>query len=407
MKTSISFNPNEALTNTAKPNKPNSTQANQSSFSSFLSKEVNSQKNKPADNANDKLKSKVSNVPAKNETSKSTSGSADQVKKQDDTEKETKALEQDASGTGQLLTFVENLSQFGLKPELPSSEEVKDPSNPSIEGLNLSEHQLPESKDPVNKGGDSGLTDEASSFASKIAQNATNGLHGDDAKAKVDATNKPQLDASATTPLINKPENLLNNAVDAKAERQNPAPELNQDLALTTQTTAVQAQNFVQHMSANTSAPATSLTTDHISPRVGTAAWNQAISQKVVWMVGGGQQTAELTLNPPDLGPLQVVISVSNDQASANFFAAQPDVREALEAALPRLRQMMSEAGVQISGFSVNSQASNQGGQSPGNQQQARQQNNSTANSLDTSITNRTTSPPRISTKEGLVDTFA
>jgi flagellar hook-length control protein FliK len=124
-------------------------------------------------------------------------------------------------------------------------------------------------------------------------------------------------------------------------------------------------------------------------------------------MVGGGQQTAELSLNPPDLGPLQVVISVSNDQASANFFSAQPDVREALEAALPRLRQMMSESGVQLSGFSVNSQAPNQGGQSSGTHQQARQQNNSTAVSLDTSIANRTTGTASISTKEGLVDTFA
>jgi flagellar hook-length control protein FliK len=404
MKTSISFNPNEALTNTAKPNKPNSTQANQSSFSSFLSKELSSQKNKATENASDGRKNNVSNAPAKNGAPKSATGSADQVKEKDESEKDTKALEQDTSGTGQLLTFVENLGQFNLKPELASSEEVE---NPAIDGLNLSERALAESKDPTDKGSDSGLTDEASSFASTIMQNTNNELHADDSKANLDTTNKSKLDASATTPLINKPDNLLNNAVDAKAERQNAAPELNQDLAVTTQATPVQAQNFAQHLSANTPAPASSLATDHISPRVGTTAWNQAVSQKVVWMVGGGQQTAELTLNPPDLGPLQVVISVSNDQASANFFAAQPDVREALEAALPRLRQMMSEAGVELSGFSVNSQASNQGGQSSGSHQQARQQNNSTAVSLDTSITNRATGTASISTNEGLVDTFA
>jgi flagellar hook-length control protein FliK len=33
-------------------------------------------------------------------------------------------------------------------------------------------------------------------------------------------------------------------------------------------------------------------------------------------MVGSEEQTASLTLNPPDLGPLQVVLSVSNDQAT-------------------------------------------------------------------------------------------
>lgn len=65
-------------------------------------------------------------------------------------------------------------------------------------------------------------------------------------------------------------------------------------------------------------------------------------------MIASGQQTAALTLNPPDLGPLQVVLSVSNDQASASFFAAQADVRHAVEAALPKLREMMNEAGVQL-----------------------------------------------------------
>jgi flagellar hook-length control protein FliK len=461
MKTSISFNPNEALTNTAKPSKPNSTQANQSSFSKLLSKELNNQKNKPTDNANDKLKNKVSNAPAKNEVTKSTPGSTDQVKKQDDTEKDTKALEQDASGTGQLLTFVENLSQFGLKPELvPSEEEVKDPS---IDGLNPSERALSESNDPINKGADSVHTDEASSFASKIVQNAGNGLKADIQKSKadtttvsqpnaisvsqantatasqpetttasqLDTTTAPQVntttssrtetraasqletstvsqsDTLTVTPLINKPVNLLNNVVDTKVEGQNPGEELSQNLTISTPTDAVQAQNFAQHLSTNTAPPATSVATDHLSPRVGTAAWNQAISQKVVWMVGGGQQTAELTLNPPDLGPMQVVISVNNDQASANFFAAQPEVREALEAALPRLRQMMSEAGVQLSEFSVNSQTSNQGEQSPGNQQQARQKNNSTTSTIETPITTRITGAHRIAAKEGLVDTFA
>ncbi len=53
------------------------------------------------------------------------------------------------------------------------------------------------------------------------------------------------------------------------------------------------------------------------------------------------------------LGPLQVVLNVSNDQASASFTAAQPEVRQALEAALPRLREMMSDAGVTLGSATV------------------------------------------------------
>lgn len=87
---------------------------------------------------------------------------------------------------------------------------------------------------------------------------------------------------------------------------------------------------------------------DKLTPAVGTPAWDQALGQKIVWMAQGGEQSASLTMNPPDLGPMQVVLSVSNNQASVDFMAAQPEVRQALEAALPRLREMMSESGIQL-----------------------------------------------------------
>lgn len=101
---------------------------------------------------------------------------------------------------------------------------------------------------------------------------------------------------------------------------------------------------------------------DRLTPRVGTPAWDQAIGQKVVWMVAGEQQSASLTLNPPDLGPLQVVLNVSNSQANATFIAAQPEVRQALESALPKLREMLEEAGIQLGQASVNSGEPNQQG---------------------------------------------
>ncbi|MEO8316598.1 MAG: flagellar hook-length control protein FliK [Pseudomonadota bacterium] len=85
-----------------------------------------------------------------------------------------------------------------------------------------------------------------------------------------------------------------------------------------------------------------------LAPSVGTTAWGQALGEKLVWMASGAQQTASLTLNPPNLGPLQIVVHVTNDQVTASFFSAQPDVRHALEAAFPRLRDMMNDAGIQL-----------------------------------------------------------
>ncbi len=151
-----------------------------------------------------------------------------------------------------------------------------------------------------------------------------------------------------------------------------------------------------------TAAAAPLATSERLTPQVGTAAWNQALGDRIVWMAAGAQQSASLSLNPPDLGPLQVVLKVTNDQASASFFAAQPEVRQALEAALPRLREMMQDAGIQLGQASVGADTASQQyprGHSP---QRA-------APAFDHSADHDTAPlmpmPPR--TGRGLVDTFA
>lgn len=102
------------------------------------------------------------------------------------------------------------------------------------------------------------------------------------------------------------------------------------------------------HASIDTQFALANASSSRLAPSVGTAAWGQALGEKLVWMAAGTQQTASLTLNPPNLGPLQIVVHVTNDQATASFFSAQPEVRQALEAAFPRLREMMNDAGIQL-----------------------------------------------------------
>ena len=107
-----------------------------------------------------------------------------------------------------------------------------------------------------------------------------------------------------------------------------------------------------------------------LAPTVGTAAWGQALGDKLVWMAAGTQQTASLTLNPPNLGPLQIVLHVTNDQATASFFSAQPEVRHALEAAFPRLREMMNDAGIQLGQATVSADTPRQQNDTPDRQAQ-------------------------------------
>ena len=117
-------------------------------------------------------------------------------------------------------------------------------------------------------------------------------------------------------------------------------------------------------------AQAAAAASEELTARVGTDAWNDQVGQKVVYMVGGEDQTASLTLNPPDLGPLQVVLSVSNGQADVTFSSNQLEVRQALENALPRLQEMMSESGIALGNATVNAGMSN-GGQAQQDQAMA------------------------------------
>jgi flagellar hook-length control protein FliK len=76
--------------------------------------------------------------------------------------------------------------------------------------------------------------------------------------------------------------------------------------------------------------------------------WGEALGERVVWMTNNQIQSAQIRINPPDLGPLEVRITVDQGQASVQFSSAHGEVRDAVQAALPRLKEMLGEAGVAL-----------------------------------------------------------
>jgi flagellar hook-length control protein FliK len=168
----------------------------------------------------------------------------------------------------------------------------------------------------------------------------------------------------------------------------------------------------VQQASLSLAQAAAGVATDKIAARVGTPVWDNQVGQRIVWMVAGKEQSATLTLNPPDLGPMQVVLSVNNDQATVTFTSAQPEVRAALENAMPRLREMLDESGVALSNASVSAgmpdqrQAQGEAGRSapPGSGGNA--PNGFATNGSASEAAARSASRPTPA-GNGLVDTFA
>jgi len=105
------------------------------------------------------------------------------------------------------------------------------------------------------------------------------------------------------------------------------------------------------------SAPPPGLPTLTLGTPLNQGAWDQALGERIQWMVSHKLQGAQIKLNPANLGPMEVRIQVQNEQASIQFSSAHGVVREALEAALPRLRDMFDASGVELVDVDVSGQS--------------------------------------------------
>ena len=111
-----------------------------------------------------------------------------------------------------------------------------------------------------------------------------------------------------------------------------------------------------------------------IETPVRSQAFPAELADKVVWLAGRQSQVAELSLNPPHMGTLEVRLSISGSEAGAQFYSPHPVVREAMEAAMPRLRELMAQAGISLGDTQVRDQAFAQrdmGGSPRGNRGEA------------------------------------
>ena len=94
----------------------------------------------------------------------------------------------------------------------------------------------------------------------------------------------------------------------------------------------------------------------HVEQPVGTSAWRDAVGHQVTWMVEQQVSRAELRLHPAHLGPIEVSVTVNNDEVSVSFQASHPATREALESSLPRLRELLGDSGLSLGQASVSQQ---------------------------------------------------
>lgn len=143
---------------------------------------------------------------------------------------------------------------------------------------------------------------------------------------------------------------------------------------------------------------------DLIETPVRDANWGDRIGERVVMMANNQLKTAEIRLTPAELGPVRVQVNVEDGAANITFQAQHALTREAIEQALPRLREMFAESGLSLGQASVGEQnvAGNRDGNARGDARAAGEgsefPNGDDGAAAEERLTRR---------HEGLLDTFA
>ena len=226
---------------------------------------------------------------------------------------------------------------------------------------------------------------------------------------------RPSIGAGRSSPETSKTANI---AADEKILPQGPASDkntrsfsqmLNQESTISSSPSTSGPSSGVSLLSTINSATPNAPPTEQnlrLEPRVGTPAWDGALAQKVTWMSNQQMQVAQLQLNPPDLGPMEVTLTVGTGpdaETRIEFTSPHLAVREALQSALPQLREMMENSGISLGSATVSAESFQQQSQS------GRQDNPSARSSDNLSQNNPEMAARSITTRshDGMVDIFA
>ncbi|WP_064605434.1 flagellar hook-length control protein FliK [Photobacterium sp. J15] len=84
------------------------------------------------------------------------------------------------------------------------------------------------------------------------------------------------------------------------------------------------------------------------------------LAERVQMMMSKNLKHVDIRLDPPELGKLQIKLSLNQDQASVQFTVGNQQTRDLVEHAMPRLRELLSQQGLQLAQSSVQQDNSRQ-----------------------------------------------
>lgn len=84
------------------------------------------------------------------------------------------------------------------------------------------------------------------------------------------------------------------------------------------------------------------------------------VAERVQMMMSKNLKHVDIRLDPPELGRMQIRMSLNNDSATVHFTVQNQQTRDMVDQAMPRLREMLSQQGIQLADTSVQQQGQQQ-----------------------------------------------
>lgn len=94
--------------------------------------------------------------------------------------------------------------------------------------------------------------------------------------------------------------------------------------------------------------------------------WSEAVVDKVMWLSSQNLKSAEIQLDPAELGRLEVRVDISKDQTQVTFASPNAGVRDTLEGQMQRLRDLFTQQGMNLLDVNVSDQSLSRGWQGQG-----------------------------------------
>ncbi|WP_407278263.1 flagellar hook-length control protein FliK [Aromatoleum evansii] len=235
-------------------------------------------------------------------------------------------------------------------------------------------------------------------IAEAASQNEASGKAGAEAGSVADAVAKVKADIAGG----NTPAAFGARLQMATQQSAPPAPGLQ----------ALEADAQAAGLHASAFAPGTARTEQtppqlQVHTPAGQRAWAEDVGNRMMWMVGRNESKAELVLTPAHLGKIEVSIQVNGDQTTAHFVAASAAARDALEQALPRLREVLQQAGINLGEANVSTQGDQRARQDSGSGSGRGRRGADGSNPVGDARTTPLAPASWSRTGLGMVDTFA